>query len=227
MIHLRGKGADRSGFNTLTAGRPQVLVRDLLNHPFRGLQDQPAPFSVQRNALVADLPDQEYGLADRFVQRQGQLVLPQSLLNGLAHLRFYVEKTVCGNASLDALVGTEMVVMGDKMRQTFLGLGKVLWLDPSPEFLAHRFPETLTLAQGFGMVGAGDHMADALLLQQLLKIALAAPGEILPALVREDFQRLAPALDAFQQGFFHEFLGLSQTQTPRDDITAVVVQEDH
>ena len=169
-----------------------------MNHSFRGLHHQPAPFPVQRDALVSDLADQEHRLAHRLVQGLGQLVLSQGLLNGLAHLRFHAKKTVRGNAAFDALVGTEVVVVGDEMGEAILGLGEFLRLDPPPEFLAHRLPETLTFAQRLGMVGAGDHVADALLFQQPLEVAFPAPGEILSPLVGQDFQGFAPTLDTFQ-----------------------------
>src|SRR5208337_2206574 len=119
---------------------------------------------MQRDALVADLSDQEYRLADRFVQSHGYLVFPQGLLNGLAHLRFHAEKTIRWHAVADPLVWPEMVVMSDEVGKTGLGFGKVLGHDPGPELLAHRLPKPLAFAQRLGMVGPGDHMPDALLL---------------------------------------------------------------
>lgn len=75
---------------------------------------------MQRYALVADLSDQKYWLADRFVQSQGQLVFPQGLFNDFANLRFYAEKTVRRHAVADSLVGPEMVVMGDEVGKALL-----------------------------------------------------------------------------------------------------------
>ncbi len=182
---------------------------------------------MQRHALVADLSDQKHRFAGRFVQSYGYLVFPKGFLNGLAHLRFHAKKTIRWHAVADPLMWPEMVVMGDEMRKALLGLGKVLGHGSGPELLAHRFPEPLAFAQRLVMMGPGNHMPDALLRQQLLKAAFASPSEILAALVGQDFQGLAPALDAFQQSFLDEFLGLPETQTPRDNVSAVIVQESH
>ena len=87
--------------------------------------------------------------------------------------------------------------MREEVRQTLASLGQLLRLRTLPEFGPDRFPQPLALPERLGVVRAGDHVADSLASEQPLEVGLATPREVLAALVREDFQRLAEALDAF------------------------------
>jgi hypothetical protein len=165
-------------------------------------------FAVQAQRLPADLAHQEHRLSRWFVQRQGQLVPGPGGLQGPPHLDLRPKEAVGRHGVVDALVGAEVVVVVDEVTQALLGLVQLLRLGPAPELRAHRPPEALALAQGLGVVRPGHHVLDALLHQQLLELALAPPGEILPALVREQLLGLAEALHALKQGLLHEHAGL-------------------
>jgi hypothetical protein len=149
------------------------------------LQHQLAALAVQAHRLVADLAHQEHRLARRLVQRHGQLVLGPGRFNGLAHLALRPEEAVCRCGVVDALVWAEMVVMVDEVGQPLLGFQQFLWFNTGPEFFAHRAPEALALAQGLRVMRPRHHVLDPLLRQQLLELALAAPGEILAPLVAQ------------------------------------------
>jgi hypothetical protein len=110
------------------------------------LQHQLAAFTVQAHRLVADLAHQEHRLARRLVQRHGQLVLGPGRFDGLAHLALRPEETVCRCGVVDALMGSEMVVVVDEVGQPLLGFQQFLRLDTRPELFAHRAPEALALA---------------------------------------------------------------------------------
>jgi hypothetical protein len=111
-----------------------------------------AALTVQADGLIAKLAHQEDGLARRLVECQGQLVLGPGFFHGLAHLALYPKKAVSWHGVVDALVGAEVIVVVDEMRETFLGIEQFQWLDAGPEFFPHRAPEAFTFAQGLGMV---------------------------------------------------------------------------
>jgi len=92
------------------------------------------------------------------------LVAAQGRLDGLAHLVFGPKEAVGRHAATNALMGAEVVVVGDEVGQPLLGFAQLLRLHPAPELLAHSFPKALTLAQRFWVMSSGDHMLDALLL---------------------------------------------------------------
>jgi hypothetical protein len=119
---------------------------------------------MKADALVADLADQEDRLAGRLVHGQGMLIAAERGFDGLAHLVFGPEEAVCRHAATNALVGAEVVVVGDEVGQPLLGFGQLLRLYPAPELLANSLPKALTLAQRFWVVCPRDHVLDALLL---------------------------------------------------------------
>jgi hypothetical protein len=164
-------------------GHSQVRGCDFLAVAVWGLQYQLSSFAVQGQGLPADLADQEHGLPGRLVQGQGQLVFSPSRFKGLADLVLGPKKAVRRHRVVDALVWPEVVVVVYEVPYAFLGLKELLRLGPAPELRAHGAPEALTLAQGLGVVRPGHDVLDPLLDQELLELALAPPGEILPALV--------------------------------------------
>jgi hypothetical protein len=191
------------------------------------LQHQLAALAVQADGLVADLADQEHALPRRFIHGQGQLVLGPGRFQGFAHLALDPKEAVGRHGVVQALVRAEMVVMVHPEREPFLGVVKFERLHPAPELLTHGLPKAFALAQGLGMMGSGNDVPDALAVQEGLEAALAPPSEILPALVREEFQGLPEALDAFQERLLDELGRLLHAQFPGHDVAAVVVHEGH
>jgi hypothetical protein len=180
---------------------------------------------VKADSLSAELADKKHRLARGFVDSHCQLVVFPGFFQGLPHLGLGREKAVGRHGVVQALVRAEMVVVVDKSAKARLGLGEFQGFGPAPELLAHGLPEPLAFAEGFGVVGAGDHVPYALLVQQPLELARAAPSVVLPALVGEQFLGLSKTLDAFKQGFHDEVRGLLQPQLPGHHVTAVVVHE--
>jgi len=153
---------------------------------------------MQAHRLVAELAHQEHRLPRGLIERQSQLVLRPGLFHGPAHLALGPKEAVGRHGIAYALVRAEVVVVVDEVRQPLLGIQQLQGLNTGPEFFAHRAPEALAFAQCLGVVGLGDHVLYALLGQELLKLAPAPPGIVLPPLVRQQFHRLAEALNALQ-----------------------------
>ncbi len=180
---------------------------------------------MKADGLVAELAHQKDALARRLVHGFGELVLLPSRFEAQAHLVFRPEEAVSRDGVVQALVGSEVVVVVDEGGQALLGFMQLLGPDSGPELFTNGLPKALALAHGLRVLGSGQNVVDALAVQQLPEAAGASPGVILPSLVREQLLGFAKALDAFQKCFLNEVRGLSQAQTPRDDIAAVVVHE--
>lgn len=85
---------------------------------------------MQAHGLATELAHQEDRLACGLVERHGQLVLFPGRFHGLAHLALGPEEAVRRHCVVDALVGTEVVVVIDEESQTLLGFQQFLGLDP-------------------------------------------------------------------------------------------------
>lgn len=115
--------------------------------------------------------------------------------------------------------------MGDEVGEMLSCTREILGLHPFPEFTSDRGPEALAFAERLRMVRAGDHVLNALAYEEFLKLGLAAPGEVLPALVGQDLLGLAETPDTFEECLDDDVLLLMQVQTEADDVATVVVNE--
>ena len=97
-----------------------------------------------------------------------------------------------------------VVVMVDPVIQPLACIGERCKDRLAQELPPERLPEAFDLAQRHRMLRRTTHVADPLLLQNLLETALPAPGYELPAIVREDLPRSTPlaksALDHLEHG---------------------------
>src|SRR5207245_10936565 len=86
-------------------------------------------------------------------------------------------------------------------------------------------PEAFDLAQSLRPPGCGHDLLDAALLQLLGEDALAAPGDVLRAVVGEDLLRSAVGSDGGTQDFEDQRGGLSGMQAGAGSLAAVIVHE--
>jgi hypothetical protein len=197
----------------------------LFTQSLRRLDHKLAPLAVQRDLAIADLAEEEHRLAWGLVDCERQLVLRELRLDRLAHHVLGTEEAVGGHQSVEGLVRTKMVVMGDEVSHALTRVGEVLRPHPVPELGADRLPQALDLAQGLGMVRARDHVIDVFAGEQLLEFASAAPGEVLASLIGQDLFGLAETRDTIEQGLGHEIARLARAERVAHDVAAVIVQE--
>lgn len=164
--------------------------------------------------MITHLAHQEHRSSWLFSQRQVQLVAAHGLFQGRSHLVRDTKKPVRWHHAVDALVGPEVVVVGDEMAEPFLGFREVLGLHAVPKLFTHRGPKPFGLSHGLWVVSSRHHVLDALPYQQFLEIPFAPPGEILAALVGQHFLGLSETLDPVQQGLNDDVLFLVQVQSP-------------
>lgn len=206
---------------------PSDLVKTKgLLQPVLGLHDDPASLSVERDALRSDLAVEEDGLPRSLPERKEEGILGDLSLDGFSRGGLRSEEAIRWDQTIQGLMGTLEVVMREEVREVLPGVLKVFWIAALPELAIDGFPETLALSQGLRMVGPGDDMRDAILLERLLEGRLATPGVVLASLVRQDFAGLSVLRDGGPEGLDDEIGLLVHGERKADDEAAVVVQED-
>ena len=175
--------------------RAKLFHPDRLAQAAASLDHQLPARSVHAHLLVADLPKQVSARARLGRQGQRQLVLRQPRLVRAPQRRFRAEVAIRRHKASDPLVRTEEVVVRDEVADAQARVRQVLQLDPLQEFALDRLPKPLALAHGFWVVRARHRVVDALFCQQVLEVGFSSPREVLPALVGQDFARLAKARD--------------------------------
>jgi hypothetical protein len=112
-----------------------------------------------------------------------------AFLDRVPDLRCRPEEAVRGHCAPDALVRSAEVVGLDEEADPALAVVEVREDRPRQKLLPQGFPEAFDLAQGLGMVGTALDVADPLPPQLLLEVGVAAPRDVLTALVRQDLTR--------------------------------------
>jgi hypothetical protein len=202
-----------------------LLQPDLLALAVARLHDEPTVLAVQRHGLITELPEEVDRFLRRLAQSQRDLARSHARLQRRAHLIFSLEEAIRRHQPVDPLVRTEVVVVRKPVRQSLARLVQILRTRALPKLRANRVPKPLALAQRLGMVRARHHVLDPLALQELSEVALAAPGEVLAALIGEHLLGLAKARNAFHQALGHELLALVRRERPAHDVARAVVQE--
>ena len=209
-----------------TCTRAQLAHHELAPRPVRCLHHEQPALAVHAHPFLADLPKQVDRLPRRFVEREPQLVRRKLFLERRTHAALAAEEAVRRHQSVDPLVRPKVVVVREEVREPLLRISQVLRLGALPELFAHALPQPLALPECLRVVRAAHHVLDAFADQQLLKRALAAPREVLPALIRQHLFGFAVARDPFEQGIDHQVRRLPRGEFPRHDVAAVVVEED-
>jgi hypothetical protein len=93
------------------------------------------------------------------------------------------------------------------------------------KLLPHRLPETLDLSAGLRVMRPALHVPDAVAPQLFLEIRRAAPGRVLPPLIRQDLARRAVVSNASGQGLHHQRALLVMRHRQAHQVARVIVQE--
>jgi hypothetical protein len=112
----------------------------------RTVDHQFTPLAVQRHGTLADPAYQVDRSPRRLAQREQQLVFRMQGLELFAHRVLRAEKPIGRHHTVDPLVRTMVVKVGDEVRKTLTGFIELLRLDTAPEFLLHRLPEALAFS---------------------------------------------------------------------------------
>ena len=204
----------------------EVFELELTATAVGGLDHQPPLLAVHGQALRADLACEVDGVAFPWVDREQQLAVGEALFDRLAHDVLGVEEAVRGHQAIDALVRAKVIGVREVVRESLARFLEGVWARALPEFVEDGLPQALALAERLRAVRARHDVLDAFAPQQLLKAALAAPGEVLASLIRQDLARFAEARDALHQAIDHEVCALMRIEAPGHDVATVGVEKD-
>lgn len=141
--------------------------------------------SPEHDGLAVHAPDHVERRLWFATQGQLQKIFLDAGLNGFTEFRLDLEKAIRRAQAFNALVGPLVVIMFDPEFDAFAGRLEGIELGTHEEVLPDGGPEPLDLAQRHRMLRARLEVLHAILLQDGFEAARAAPGGILPAVVRE------------------------------------------
>jgi len=167
--------------------KAQVIQVEFLGGAVGSLDDQTTFFADQGQSLISYLPYKKHRFSGRFAQSQMEFVLGELVLEDLANIAFHAKKAVGGEHTVDALVGSVEIEVVYKVREPLAAVLQFLGLDAVPEFGADGFPKAFAFAEGLRVMCSGDDVFDALAFEDLFELTFAAPGKVLPALIRKHF----------------------------------------
>lgn len=186
---------------------------------------EPGRASGDRQALIAELPDDVERLARRLLQRDSQLILRNCALDFGAHVRRGFEEAIRRHEAVERLVRALEVVVADVVRKAVLRVLHVREDRTAQKLVPQRLPEALDLAERLRMLWAAADVLDAQALQRLFEFGLAAPHRVLPAVVGQHFSRIAVRGEASLKRLHHERGLLMVRKRVAHDEAAVVVHE--
>ncbi len=177
--------------------------------------------------LVAETADQIKRLLRRLLLRHPQCVGLHLGFDRRAHVRCRAKVAIRRHRTLDALMRTLEVVVLDEERETPQAVREVGEHRLTEKLFPQRLPEALDLAERLRMLRSTLAVRDAVPTQQLLKLRLAPPRRVLPALIGQHLLRLSVLGDAALERFDHQTRFLVMRHRPRHDVARVVVHEAH
>lgn len=189
------------------------------------LHTQPAAFCRDGKVAIAEAPDQIKRFSRRLLPRQAHLVVGDAALDDLAHMRCRAEESIRWHQTSERLVWPLEVVCVDEVHRAAVAVRVVRKHRARQKLVPQRLPEALDLAERLRVLRPTLDVPDAVLAKLLFEFRLAAPGRVLPALVRQHFLRRAVLCDAARQRFHHQHRALVMRQRKRQQETRVVIHE--
>lgn len=175
--------------------------------------------------LVTEPTDQVKRLLRRLLLRHPQCVGLHLRFDRRAHVRCCAKVPIRRHRALDALMRSLEVVVLDEESESSQAVREIGEHRLAQKLLPQRLPETLDLAERLGMLRSTLAVRDAVATQELLKLRLATPRRVLPALIGQHLLRLAVLGNPTLERFDHQTRLLVMRHRPRHDVARVVVHE--
>jgi hypothetical protein len=174
---------------------------------------------------VAESSDEVEGLSRGLLERKPERVFLHVSLDCLSHLRRCAEEAVGWHETRERLVRSLEVVRVDEEREPPLTIGEVRENRPRQKLVPERLPKPLDFPERLRVLRPALHVPNVFPPELRLEFRAPAPRRVLPALVRQDFPRVAVGGHAPSQRLHHERRPLMVRQGVRDDEARVVVHE--
>lgn len=175
--------------------------------------------------LISESPDQVEGLLRLLLLCEPQGVGLDLCLDRRAHVWRCAKEAIRRHQAIDALMRSLKVVVLDEERDSPQPVGKVGEHRLAEKLLPQRLPEALDLSERLRVLRPALAVLDPPPAQELLKFGLAAPGGVLPALIRQHLARLAILRNPALQRLDDQTGLLVMGHCPRHQIARVVVHE--
>ena len=175
--------------------------------------------------LAAHLAGQVERLLRQPVSRQLQGIGRHTRLQRLLDLGRRSEEAIGRRQSIRSTMRTLKVIMVHEQTDTTLGVSQIdedCALDTLPP---QRAPEAFDLSQRLWPPRLGHHLSDAALVQLLAEGALATPGDVLAAVVRQNLLGRPIGRDGRAQYLQHQGRRLTGVQAIADQEAAVIVHK--
>jgi hypothetical protein len=189
------------------------------------LDAQRAAGRGDRKVPIAEPPHQVERLSWRLLERQAERVLLHALLDRLSHVLRSPEKAVGGDQPRQRLVRPLEIVAVDEEPDPSAAVDEVRKHRALQKLVPQRLPESLHLAEGLRMLRPRADVPDPKSPELALKVRLAAPGRVLPAVIGQKLLGRAVLGDAARQGLHHQLRALVVCQRVAHDEARVVVHE--
>ncbi len=184
-----------------------------------------ALFGTDDHRLAAHATDHVKWVHRAAPKRQFECVFLDAALQGLLQLVGDFEESVGRAQAADTLVRASVIVIFDPKISSLHRLLEAVELGPLEELAQDRFPETLDLSQGHGMVGTRTDMLDTVLFHLPLEARLAPPVGVLAAVVGEHLPGHTVFGNTPAIGLQHMGGRLAAVQSQGGDVAAVIVHE--
>jgi len=189
------------------------------------LHAQRATSRSDRKVLITKPPHQVEGLSWWLLERKAERVLLDALFDRLPHVRSGLEEAVRGHQPRQRLVRPLEIVSVDEEPNPSPTVDEIRKYRALQKLVPQCLPESLHLAERLRMLRSGADMPDAETPELPLKVRLAAPRRVLPAVVGQKLLGGTVLGNATRQRFHHELRALVVCQRVAHDEARVVVHE--
>ncbi|MCK9502132.1 MAG: hypothetical protein M0Q52_09875 [Lascolabacillus sp.] len=182
-------------------------------------------FAGYPDIRLSQFTKKEQGMSSLLSQGEAQRILPAALIDRFLNVAGQPVKPVGRTGSVDALVGTLMVIVGDPVTQALTGIGKGSENGIREELFPYGTPEPLDLAKRHRMMRGAADVLHPLTAKHFLELCLAPPGDELPAVVRKDLPGSAPLTDGALDNLQNRIGRLLAEQAMADYVARVVIDD--
>jgi hypothetical protein len=180
-------------------------------------------FAGYTDICLPQFTKQEQGMSSLLAQGQTKRILPATMLDCFLNISGQAVKPVCRTGSVNTLMRTLMVIVGDPMAEALTGIGKRSEYSIREKLFPYRAPESLDLAECHRVMRGAADVLHALTAEHFLEFCFTPPGDELPTVIRKNLPGSTPLADGALDNFQNRIGCLLAEQAMAHDIAGVVI----